>query len=259
MELVVVLVILVALGGILIPLLPSMITKAHTSTAATNAGEISKIIQTYQSTYLGYPDKLDSILTTTGSYPSYVPGGGGSYNGYTHGTNPDLTTLAVSSTSPAVSALNGAGIVNITPMVDATAGGTQFSPTFYPYADPTAPSTVPTTVPVTSMSALLALTPAAAAREFGASASVSASYVILGIGKYSTLSKVMQEAPVHFDDSPSGSPSVAYARYGAVFQVTDPTTGNALDSARLLGVVGFHEDQVSGIGDHLAEYWNSNK
>src|SRR5262249_22663548 len=127
---------------------------------------------------------------------------------------------------------------------------------FFPYAAPSGTSTTPATTALSASSALVGLSGAAAAREFAAPA--TATYAMFGIGKYSTLSRVMLEAPVHFDDDPTAAPTLKYARYAAVFQLTD-ASGSALDSARLVGVLGIHSDQVSGIGDHLSEYWNTAK
>jgi prepilin-type N-terminal cleavage/methylation domain-containing protein len=247
-ELVVVMVILAALAGILIPSLSGMITRAHTTSAATNAGEISKAIQTYQAQYLGYPNNLDSLVTDlgAGTMATTIAAGG-----------TDLTTVQLTAASGMLDALNSAGITSVTMMstTGATTGTFAWSPTFFPYADPT-PGTTPAQTLLTASNKVAGLTGLAAAREFATPA--TATYAMFGIGKYSTLSKVMLEAPVHFDDDPTRTPLNSYCRYAAVFQLTD-ASGNALDSAKLVGVVGIHADQVSGIGDHLAEYWNTNK
>jgi hypothetical protein len=137
----------------------------------------------------------------------------------------------------------------------ATTGTYAWSPTFFPYAAPTGTNSTPATTVLANNSKVVGLSGAAAAREFAAP--VGATYAMFGIGRYSTLSRVILEAPVHFDDNPARSPQLSYARYAAVFQLTDGS-GNALDSASLVGVVGIHDDQVSGIGDHLQEYWNTN-
>jgi len=61
-ELVVVLTILVALAGIVVPLLPSMVSHAHTAAHATNVVEIDKIVEAYNMLNHGYPDNLDSLV-----------------------------------------------------------------------------------------------------------------------------------------------------------------------------------------------------
>ena len=250
-ELVVVMVILAALAGILIPNLTGMTTRAHASTSATNAGEITKAVQTYQVQYLGYPNNLDSLLTniSSGTLATYMPSGG-----------TDVTTTTLATADGTLAALTHAGITSVTQMVESTAGASSgtyaWSATFYPYAAPLTGST-PLTTTLADGNKLLGLNGLAAAREFGAPA--TAKYVMLGVGKYSTLNRVMQEAPVHFDDDSSGSPAVSYARYLTVFQVTEADGTTGLEKAKLLGVVALHDDGVSGVSSHLAEYWAANK
>src|SRR5437667_192551 len=72
-ELIVVLVILVALAGILIPMLPNMLTRAHTATGASNNSEINKFVQTYEQLFQSYPTDLDN-LAGTGAPVDYLPG-----------------------------------------------------------------------------------------------------------------------------------------------------------------------------------------
>lgn len=254
-ELVVVMVILVAMAGILIPTLTGMSSRAHTSSGATNLGEIAKAIQTYEAQYIGYPNNFDSLVTdlSAATLSNTIVG---------RTSNPDLTTTQLSATSGTLAALQTSGITSVTMMSNsgATTGPYAWSPTFYPYAAPLSPSSTPLQVALADGSTLAGITGVAAAREFGAPA--TASYILLGVGKYSSLSKVMLEAPMHFDDDPAGAPTRAYARYAAVFQITDgvgTAPGAALDRAKFVGVVGLHADQVAGMGDHLGEYWNLNK
>ena len=65
-ELVVVMTILIALGGLLIPMFASMLTRGHTSTCATNIGEVAKAVQQYQLLYGSYPTDLDSLTDGNG-------------------------------------------------------------------------------------------------------------------------------------------------------------------------------------------------
>lgn len=253
MELVVVMVVLVALATILVSRMAGVVTQAHTSTSATNISEISKAIQLYEAQHLGYPSGLDSLVTnlSSGTLASYIAGGG-----------TDLTTVALdngSSTGGAgtLGALRSAGIASVTPMVENPGPQTPaWSPTFFPYIAAALAAGVPAPVALTDGNVLAGLNGIAAAREFNAPS--TAQYVLLGVGPYSKLSRVMQEAPVHFNDSPDGAPTLAYARYVVVFQVTDGA-GQSLDRALLVGVVGIHDDQVAGLGDHMQEYFNTTK
>jgi prepilin-type N-terminal cleavage/methylation domain-containing protein len=247
-ELVVVMLILAAVAGIVLPLLPKMVTRAHTSTSATNLTEVAKAIQTYESTYGNgaYPNNFDSLVTGSGSLATYIPG----YTGA------DLTTITVTSGDSNVEALAEAGITSVSLM--AGSGSGDFSPTFYPYGDTIAAITP--TSSINSMTALAGITGTAAAREFNLP--IGGTYVVFGLGgRTSMQGKTLQEAPVHFDDSPDGVPNLSYARLGVVFQTAGLNTSGTLapfERARLVGIVGFHDDGIAGLNDHLKEYWAAN-
>jgi len=72
MELVVVMFILMALAAIMVPLFPSLIERAHRSSQATNASEITKAVQLFQSINGNYPDGYD-LLTDGTNIINYFP------------------------------------------------------------------------------------------------------------------------------------------------------------------------------------------
>ena len=74
-ELIVVLMILIALAGVLIPMLPSMLTRAHNSTSATNLGEICRAITTYQQLNGQYPNNWDALTDSNGNLIDYFANG----------------------------------------------------------------------------------------------------------------------------------------------------------------------------------------
>lgn len=244
-ELVVVMLILAAVAGILIPLLPNMVTRAHTTTGATNVGEVAKAIQTHEAMYLTYPNNFDSlVLSGTGGLATYIPANSGA----------DLTT--VTTTTDMVDALRNAGITTMAQMINAPASNPgDFSPTFYPYG--TDASVLPTATAITSGMTLASITTTAASRIF--SASPTASYAVFGVGARTSMQgKTLQEAPVHFSDNAATPPGVAYSRLGVVFQLTD-SAGEALERAKLVGIIAFHDDGIVGLNDHLAEYFATNQ
>jgi prepilin-type N-terminal cleavage/methylation domain-containing protein len=246
-ELVVVMVILAAVAGIVLPLLPNMTTRAHTSTSATNIGEVAKAIQTHETVYLAYPNNFDSLVTgTSGALAAYIPGN----------TGFDLTTVAT--TTATLAALNSAGITTMQQMIDVPTTPGDFSPTFFPYGtDKTAQTGTTGMTPITSGATLASITGAAANRLFAAP--LTASYAVFGVGTRTTMQgKTLQESPVHFSDEATGAPNLAYCRYGVVFQLTD-AAGAALSKARMIGIIAFHSDGVVSMNDHLAEYWQANK
>lgn len=243
-ELVVVMAVLAAVAGIVLPLLPNMVTRAHTSTSATNLGEVGKAVQTHEAVYMSYPTNFDSLVTTSGSLASYVPGSSGF----------DLQTLTPSAET--VDSLQNSGLVSMLQMADSGTG--DFNPTFYPYGNDATIAPTPTTI--STSTPLAALTGTAAARMFALP--VNGEYVVFGLGNRTTMQgRTLQEAPVHYPDHPGDSPENVYARYGLVFQtVTTTTTGTAhLDRARMVGIVAFHDDGLEGLNGHLSEYWKTAK
>ena len=159
-ELIVVMMILIALAGLLVPMLPSMLTRAHTSTCSTNMAECCKAITTYQALYQSYPNNWDALTDGT-TMINYLAGSGlngwppGQGNGAGNGEVTQITLTAAEALN-----LTGVGITSVQPMV-ATAGTTPgdqqaFDPTFNYYV-----STLPTTgaLPITTGSILAGLDP----------------------------------------------------------------------------------------------------
>src|SRR5262245_55115196 len=122
MELVIVLVILVAIAGIVVPLMPNILDRAHSSTGAANLGDVSRLVLSYKGLHHQYPNDLDALLSAgSPAIPDYVPTGGGS--------------LAVMPLSPAqAAALNACGITRLAEMqASRSAFAATNSPTFNPY------------------------------------------------------------------------------------------------------------------------------
>ncbi len=71
-ELTVVLLILVALAGILIPKVTGYVERSHASSSSSNLGEINKFVQLHEVKYLGdgYGSRFDSLLNAaeTGAF-----------------------------------------------------------------------------------------------------------------------------------------------------------------------------------------------
>ena len=126
MELVVVMAILVALASILVPIFPSMLERAHRSTQATNASELTKAIQLYLSTNGSLNgcdlltdgttviDYLPAVSTTSTMLSGDNAGGVANYLGYTQACGGYVSAGKLSTN--AFNALNGAGITNAYPL-----------------------------------------------------------------------------------------------------------------------------------------------
>lgn len=225
LELVVVMVILAALAGILVPLLPNLARKGHTSAGATNLGEIAKAIQLYASQNGdSFPNNMDSIVNETGAIATYVP---------------TVATSALQTgtlTAAELKTLTDVGITTMVQMIEKPATPGSWSPTFFPYG--TSSSTPPTPTTLTADSTTVALlNPAVAAAKFALPN--DGKYVVFGLGKYCTaVSSVMNEAPVWYSPVQDMDPASKYARFGLVFQLAG-AGGATLSRARFVGPVEF--------------------
>lgn len=232
-ELVVVLLILAALAGILVPVLQNMAQKSHGSAGATNAGEIAKAIAMYEAQVRAQPDNFDALYDGT---DLVVDAGSG------------LTATPLDDED--LDSLNSVGISGY--MLHDPAATDQ---TFEPYAVTAMPTLLASGSVVATLSAgnvqSLGLQPTILRTETSLPASSPVKYVAFGVGgRNSAIGKTMLDAPVHFPES-GESTVTTYSRYLAVYAI--PRVG----PARLSAVVAAHEDGLSGIGGHLAEYFET--
>ena len=193
-ELVVVMVILAAVAGIVLPLLPNMLKRAHSSTGSTNISEIGKSIQQHQALYHAYPNNFDTLVTGTGM-ASYIPGG----------SSTDFAVVAA--TADHAETLEEAGITTLAQMVE-SAGG-DWSPTFYPYGANAAlsPKSAPISTTIAAGTNMATLT-LAAKQRLGLATDADTTYAIFGIGGFTTMQGTsLQEAPVHYPDSGEDNPA----------------------------------------------------
>ena len=262
-ELLVVMMILIALAGILVPMLPSMLTRAHTSTCSTNMGECCKAVLEYQALYSSNPDQWDALTDGT-TVINYLAGGqavvtwpAGQGNGAGNG---EITTMTLSANE--VAALTGVGINFVQPMVatptTAPGNGQTFDPTFNYYVNATpSPSTpgfqISTTV---KLAGLDPTNPAALARMQLLNLSPTGRYVCLGIGpRVSMVGKTIQTPPVHFGDQPALNPEYGYQRLVAIYQISDSNPAVTITQARLVGCAPIHDTGLGSIQDELQNWY----
>ena len=254
-ELIVVLMILIALAGILIPMLPGMLGRAHNSTCATNIGETTRAIITYQQLYSQYPNNWDALGDGTKIIDYFANGAALPASQGGPGTNPgngELTALTL--TAAEASALTGTGITTVQAMVPTFASAPAgFDPTFNNYS-----STTPATgaVAIKTGTVLAGLDPAnnanALARCITFNLSTTGRFVVLGVGpRNSMIGKTVQSAPVHFPDQTVINPEYAYMRFCAIFRVSDSAVGANITQATLVGVAPIMDSGLGGIDDHL--------
>lgn len=238
LELVVVMAVLVAIAGILVPLLPNMLVTANNSTGAVNVTELTKAVQLYQESNAGYPDGYDSLIVSGGTAlaPQVLAS---TWAGAS-------TSLPVVSTWTAdqITSLNAAGITTVYNMVDMTTTPTP-SATFPGVATTTTGSgmdktTTPTATTISTSTPLVTATPAYVQSVFGTGAVPTAdltngtAYVVLGVGAECSIVGNHQcgiaEAPVRGTPGQGDDPSQTYGRFAVVYRVD--AGGNA---ATLMG------------------------
>ncbi len=263
-ELLVVLVILIALAGVLVPLLPSMLTRAHTATCATNMGDVARAIGEYDVLYQSYGYNYDALSDGTKLIP-YLAGGAALPAPYTgQGAGPgnnEVTGITLTATEAAN--LTGTGIVTVQSMqTGVTLASPTFDPTFTYYNTPGNPTADALPVaaglvvggldPTTGTAA--APTPAYT-RCIALNLPVTGRYVCLGIGpRCSLVGKIMLTPPVHFGDQPALNPEYGYERLVAIFKVSD-TAASSFTQAQLVGVAPIHDTGLGSIQDELQNYY----
>jgi len=233
LELIVVLMILVAVAGILVPAITGMVGRSHTSAGAANIAECANAIQRYEAQYLRYPNMLDSLKETlAGAADTDFLGLG------------DELVAAVEPvpalTADTLGALNAAGIETVGLHVDPSAT-----------ADATFQVTSSGTLAVGSI--LVGPTAAQQVLMGLETTGVAGKYVVLGIGQQNTaIGKTMLEAPVHFPENGTENPADVYNRFLAVFQILDDG-GAALEKAQFVGIMSPHAGALNG---HLEHYFD---
>jgi type II secretory pathway pseudopilin PulG len=262
-ELVVVLTILIALAGLLVPMVPSMLTRAHTSTCATNIGESIRAITVYQQLYGTYPNNWDALGDGKTVINYFANGSALPASAGGPGTNPgngELTGLTL--TASEASALIGAGITAVQGMATTPTGGVgsgTFDPTFNYYS-----AAVPTPLPITAGMTLAGMDPTgsgvgspAYTRCVALNLSLTGRYVALGIGpRVNMVGKTIATAPVHFGDQQVLNPEYGYERLVAIFKVSDSNSSvTAFSQAQLVGVAPVHDTGLGDIGDELQNWY----
>lgn len=247
LELVVVLTILVAIGALLVPLLPNFIHRSNIASCVVNITEMDKLIQTYSNLYAEFPDKLDNLVKNDGNLPTYVAAGD-----YPEGTG-QKSFAPGDLTAAEATALKEAGITSVCRLVE-DAGG-DWKPTFWPY---NASLSTPPTLDDVDDTLKPAVLTATGAQLMGLPYSANYKYVIFGVNSPCTLFRNLAAEPAyHFADTPTEDPATYYMCLGVVFAVKIEADGVARvpDEAKYMGCVAFHDFGLSTAGMHTKEWW----
>lgn len=235
-ELTVVLLILAATAGVLVPRLVGYSGRAHGASGSSNIQEVSKAIALFEANTGAQPDGWDSLL-----------------QGADGARTPYLATVEAPATPPIVAgALNAAeadaltaiGVTSINNMDDGTGAG--FNATFSPN-DGTAEAIADTAeVALLSPTAITGLGLATGNR-----------YVTFGLGNgVNMIGSVMLDAPVHFPEG-GEKPESVYLRWYVVYDLGDGV--DTPERARFVGVFGCEPDsgEMTNLGAHLGEYFEA--
>lgn len=266
-ELIVVMVVLIALAGILVPMLPSMLTRAHTSTMTTNIAETGKAIGEYQSLYSQFPNNWDA-LGDGHTMINYFANGAACPAQYVDPAslalpngNGELSGLTL--TAAEANALTGVGITQVQGMAitptSPIASGT-FDPSFNYYTAATADAGA---INIAAGIVLAGMDPAAAGpgsttyqRCITDNLSLTGRYVVLGIGpRVSMVGQTMQTAPLHFGDQPVLNPEYGYQRIVAIFKVSDSAVGAVFTQAQLVDTAPVHDTGLDNLQSHLQAWY----
>lgn len=266
MELVVVLVILIALAGVLLPMLPSFLTKTHDSVTTTNITEVDKAITGFLSTNLAYPDQFDSLIDTKGAmYTGAVfnaanpfnPTGTAALTFTPSGNNTpgSVGTNAFYLAAPLGSELQSLTVGGILNLVLMNPAPTDATATAYTGLPPTGLQAVG------SFTQLLFADNDYIYQKLNIAPKLDSNgnpcnYVVFGLGPYCTIvgsrSFGIFDAPVAFGEHSFEQPSHSYARMLCVFRVYQ-------DGSRCEFVGSAHPDPT-GLGTydmHMQEYYQT--
>jgi prepilin-type N-terminal cleavage/methylation domain-containing protein len=230
LELIVVLAILVALSGMVIPLIQGLGYQTNASTNAAVVGDVNRSVGTFHTRFEKYPDRWDS-LRTTGT-------GGGLYSKLHPTLSPLLTATSITATQ--AESLNAMGVFQLydhdenaeSPSTSGTVGRS--------IASDLRVAKLNTAVVTSTLGGLLSMQDLS---EIGG----AHDYVVVGLGSSTSIrGSVMAEVPMLH----SADPSRYYARVLCVFMV--PMTGT--EAAKYVGC--FMPDG-SSLRSNLERYHNT--
>lgn len=252
-ELVVVLTILVATGGILVPVINNALTRSHVATCATNFSEVSKMLIAANATIGNFGDNWTTGVFGAGAGAGdpvnnsvATPDGGGAFFGG--------GTLAVGNlTADQAAAMNDLGIANVCNHGDPAAIDA-YDVTFNNGID----TLGGTCVTLDETVDVIVLTPAQVAEVYMPAAEAGQQYIWLGIDKsWTLLGTLTPEPPAHFGDTEGALPNQAYSRFGGVFLVDDGGAGTGDGSAEFRRVSYNLDGTLFETGDnHIGIQWD---
>lgn len=240
LELVVVLTILVALGGLVIQVMPSLIARTHYAKCSATIPDINKIWLTEFAASSRYPSGYDSLIATDGGLFDRIPGEG----------NARGEVSADTLTQAEVDALAAIGVTTVYDHANGGAGSATFDSVVYrgtgttervladggevAVLNPTGPS-------VESLSIDLDRYPS------------DTKLLVFGIGNGCTAvgpKGSMVEAPTHFGGEDVMNPENVYQRYIVIFAASESD-----ESAEFVTACSVHPDGFDGAEAHIRAFY----
>ncbi len=242
LELLVVLTILIALGGIVVASLPGLLTRTQAATGAANVSEIDSAIRRNLLTRQGHVgNRFDSLIvgssTLNGDISSFV--GGRENFQATSVSGKDLRALA------------NLGITQLIPAIEGVQNATFES-------HDQLPVTLENEVKVCQLRPDYAAK--VSQRLWNIDPGNNKRYLLFGLGQRCSLvgggeAAIFKDAPVHFSDNSLSNPRRMYARYLLVIELE--SAGELESKARYIGTVIPHLSGIVGLNDQLEDFYNN--
>lgn len=242
LELLVVLTILIALGGIVVSTLPGMLKRTQVATAAANIPEIDAAIRRNSTLLQGQiGDRFDSLISGSasldGGVPDYV-GGGEIFE-------------PIGVTAAEILALEQIGVTELIP-----AAGEAPNATFNSHDQQPIPISSDTRVCALNIEAALVLLK----EGWNFEPEEAAKYIVFGLGEQCTLvgagaRAAFSESPVHFSDDRDQSPEEMYSRYLLLVEVRSLSESTSV--ARYVGAAIPGRNGIQSKSRELENYYSN--
>ena len=244
-ELVVVLTILVALGGLIVPMLPNFLAKTHFAKCSTTIPEINKLWITSFTGDVTYPDGYDSLQSAPGTLLATLPGAD---------ANGEVSAGTISADQ--ADALRAIGVTRVYDHTVATPDNVTLD------SVPNDPAGTGGRLLTSDQNVALLNTAGPSVDSLGIDVAkytdggtISGSFVVFGIGNNCDACGprgLMVEAPTHFGGEDDMNPVDFYQRYCAIFWVSDEGADSA---AEFVCACSIHPDGFDGAEAHIRAYY----
>jgi type II secretory pathway pseudopilin PulG len=240
LELLVVLTILIALGGIVISTLPGMLKRTQVATAAANIPEIDSTIRRSAMLSQGrIGNRFDSLISGAASLDGDIPA-------YIGGADAFQTA---SLSAAEVDALREVGITELVPASAETENAT-----FSSHDQP--PVAIGSDTRVCTLGSEIADT--TLRRDWNLEPIEGAKYVVVGLGEQCSMvgagpQAAFSEPPVHFSDDRDQSPEAMYSRYLLLIELKPVNESESV--ARYIGAAIPGRKGIHSVSRELENYY----